>query len=64
MQRWGYPIVAKVGGLHSQGGKGAAVVGYRKPLATPDMESSGFPRRGKKDGETELVLECTAGWFQ
>ncbi len=37
------PNVAKVGGLHSQGAKGAAVVGYCKPLATPDMESSGFP---------------------
>jgi hypothetical protein len=48
------PNVAKAGGLQSQGDKGAAVVVYCKPLATPDMKSSGFPPRhkirGKKDG--------------
>ena len=33
----------KVGGLHSQGAKGAAVVVYCKPLATLDLEPSGFP---------------------
>ena len=38
-----HPHVAKAGGLQSQGAKGAVVVGYRKPLATPDLESSGFP---------------------
>jgi hypothetical protein len=37
------PNVAKAGGLQSQGAKGAAVVVYCKPLATPDMKSSGFP---------------------
>jgi hypothetical protein len=37
------PIVAKVGGLQSQDAEGAAVVCYCKPLATPDLESSGFP---------------------
>ncbi len=37
------PNGAKDGGLQSQGGKGAAVVIYCKPLATPDLESSGFP---------------------
>jgi hypothetical protein len=37
------PNVAKVGGLQSQGTKGEAVVVYCEPLATPDLESSGFP---------------------
>ena len=40
-----YPNVAKVGGIQSQGAKGAAVVIYCNPLATPDLESSGFPAR-------------------
>ncbi len=46
------PSVAKVGGLQSQGAKGKAVVCYCEPLATPDLEFSGFPRcfKGKKDG--------------
>ena len=35
--------VAKVGGLQSPGVKGDAVVGYREPLTTQDLESSGFP---------------------
>jgi len=43
------PIVAKAGGLQSQGVKGEAVVIYREPLTTKDLESSGFPL-GKKDG--------------
>jgi len=38
-----YPIVAKVGGLQSQGAKGEAVVIYCEPIATPDLEFSGFP---------------------
>jgi hypothetical protein len=37
------PDVAKAGGHQRQGAKGAAVVVYCKPLATPDLESSGFP---------------------
>jgi hypothetical protein len=37
------PIVAKAGELQSQGAKGEAVVGYCEPLATPDLELSGFP---------------------
>jgi hypothetical protein len=52
------PNVAKVGGIQSQGAKGAAVVSYCKPLATPDLEPSGFPDgplprgpKGQKDGE-------------
>jgi len=37
------PNVAKAGGLQSQGEKGEAVVNYRKPLTTQDLEFSGFP---------------------
>ena len=37
------PNVVKAGGLQSQGVKGEAVVGYRDPLTTQDMKSSGFP---------------------
>jgi len=37
-----YPNVAKVGGLQSQGARGEAVVIYCEPLATPDLEPSGF----------------------
>jgi hypothetical protein len=37
------PNVAKAGGFQSQGAEGAVVVSYCKPLATPDLESSGFP---------------------
>jgi hypothetical protein len=39
------PDVAKVGGLQSQGAKGAADAIYCNPLATTDLESSGFPAR-------------------
>jgi len=38
-----YPNVAKAGGLQSQGVKGEAVIGYRKPLTTQGLKSSGFP---------------------
>jgi len=38
-----YLNVAKAGGLQSQGAKGEAVVIYCEHLATPDLESSGFP---------------------
>jgi hypothetical protein len=34
---------ARVGGLQSQGAKGEAVVGYREPLATLNLKSSGMP---------------------
>jgi hypothetical protein len=34
---------ARVGGLQSQGAKGDAVVGYREPLATLNLKSSGTP---------------------
>ena len=39
------PNVAKAGGLQSQGVKGEAVIGYRDPLTTRDLESSSFPGR-------------------
>jgi hypothetical protein len=39
------PGVAKVGGLQSSGGKGEAVVRYREPMTTQDLEPSGFPAR-------------------
>ena len=31
------PVVAKVEGLQSKGGEGAAVVNYRKPFPTQDL---------------------------
>jgi len=40
------PSVAKAGAIQSQGAKGAAVVIYCNPLATPDLDGSGFPVRG------------------
>jgi hypothetical protein len=43
IQVWIIPNVAKAGGLQSQGVKGEAVVGYRDPLTTQDLKSSGFP---------------------
>jgi hypothetical protein len=38
-----YLNFARVGGLQSQGAKGEAVVGYREPLATRNLKSSGTP---------------------
>ena len=40
------PFAAKAGAIQSQGTKGAAVVIYCNPLATPDLDCSGFPARG------------------
>jgi hypothetical protein len=40
------PNVAKAGAIQSQDAKGAAVVIYCNPLATPDLDGSGFPARG------------------
>jgi len=37
--------VAKAGAIQSQDAKGAAVVIYCNPLATPDLDCSGFPER-------------------
>jgi hypothetical protein len=37
------PIVAKVGGLQSQGVKGENVGVYLDSLTTQDLKSSGFP---------------------
>ena len=55
--------VAKVGGLQSQGVKGDAVVGYREPLTTQDLESSGFPGgplprgpKGQQHGKIDPIL--------
>jgi hypothetical protein len=47
-------IVAKGGWLQSRDIKGEAVIIYRNPLITKDLELSGFPR-GKK-----IVLFCTS----
>ena len=44
-QRTDDPNVAKAGAIQSQGAKGAAVVYYCNPLATPDLDCSGFPIR-------------------
>jgi hypothetical protein len=52
------PIAAKAGGIQSQGAKGAAVAIYCNPLATPDLDSSGFPFRVKN--EKSIVLSWTA----
>jgi hypothetical protein len=44
LQACGYDLdFARVGGLQSQGAKGEAVVGYREPLATLNLKSSGRP---------------------
>ena len=48
-------MVAKAGGLQGQGGKGEAVVNYRKPLTTQDLAFSGFPE-GKKRGFKNKLL--------
>ena len=48
-------MVANAGGLQSQGGKGKAVVSYRKPLTTQDLEFSGVPE-GKKRGFKNKLL--------
>jgi hypothetical protein len=40
------PNVSKAGAIQSQGAKGVAVVIYCNPLATPDLDCSGFPVKG------------------
>ena len=59
-----YLNVAKVGGLQSQGVKGDAVVGYREPLTTQDLKSSGFPGgplprgpKGQQHGKIDPILK-------
>ncbi len=54
-----YPIVAKIGGRKSQGAEGDAVVIYCEPLATRDLESSGFPAGEKRWPETDPILKGT-----
>jgi hypothetical protein len=61
------PNVAKAGGLQSQGAKGAAVVVYCKPLATPDMKSSGIQgwddkaARRTVQSRTNIPTGCARG---
>jgi hypothetical protein len=63
------PNVAKAGGLQSQGVKGEALLGYRKPLIRKDLMPSGFPDmlgrspakagrspKGKQHGKIDLIL--------
>ena len=57
----GYPNVAKAGGLQSQDAEGEAVVVYCEPLATKDLESSGFPARVNNVAKSALSLEFTVG---
>jgi hypothetical protein len=59
------PNVAKVGGLQSQGAKGAAVPPWRdcKPLATRDLKSSGFPAGEKRWHKIDPILKFTVGLF-
>ena len=57
----GYPYVAKVGGLQSQGAKGEAIVIYCEPLATKDLEPSGFPAGEKRWPIIAPILKCTFG---
>jgi len=40
-----YPNIAKAGLIQSQGAKGEAVALYCDPLATTDLDFSGFPVR-------------------
>jgi hypothetical protein len=58
-----HPNVAKVGGLQSQGAKGEAIVVYCEPLATQDMELSGFPAGEKRWPIIGPILKCTLGGF-
>ena len=48
------PNIAKAGGRQSQGEKGEAVVNYRKPLTTQDLEFSGFPEGEQDDSKTDF----------
>jgi len=57
-----YPA-GKAGGIQSQGAKGAAVVIYCKLLATPELDSSGFPARVKNMRKLLCFLEFTFGEF-
>jgi hypothetical protein len=56
-----HPDVAKVGGFQSQGAKGEAVVCYCEPLATPDLEASGFPEGEKRWHPIDPNLQFTPG---
>ena len=58
------PGVAKAGGLQSQDGKGEAVMHYREPLTTQDLESSDFPERVNNMVKLAQSFESTPGQFQ
>ena len=55
------PNVAKAGALQSQGAEGDAVIIYCEPLATPDLEFSGFPSWVYNMTKIALSLEFTLG---
>jgi hypothetical protein len=50
------PSAVKGGGIRSQGPGCEAVVDYRDPLATPDLESSGFPEGQKRWRNIERIM--------
>ena len=54
---WIYPMVAKVGGLQSQGGKCEAVAVYCVHLPTKHLETSGFPEDGKRWHPIDPILQ-------
>ena len=58
------PNVAKAGGLQSRGAEGEAVILYCEPLATLDLEFSGFPARVNNMAKSALSLEFTIGDIQ
>jgi hypothetical protein len=51
------PNAAKAGELQSQGAGGEAVSIYCEPMATRDLEFSGFPARVNKIGKSSPSLE-------
>jgi len=56
-----YPNVEKVEALHSLIAEGKVGIGYRKPLATPDMKRSGFPEGEKRCHPIGPILKGTIG---
>ena len=49
------PNVAKSGGLHRQGAEGEVVILYCEPLATLDLNPSGFPGTGKQRSKIDAI---------
>jgi len=62
------PIVAKVGGLQSQGVKGKIVVGYIDPLTRQDLKSSSFPdvlgRSSKSEAQRVNNIAISTSYFE